>query len=296
MTANEIIKRVAEFLPHRVAGTPRQMFEPRLVIVYHNVALALMTRRGAPLLQLPLSLCLRRSDTIKEQCRMRPPPVLLDSEALSGDSIIVIAFDDLYRGALAFAHPEWERRGLPSAIVVAPWLLVMPPFWWDQPEGSEGQLCTMARRRLLEHLGGRRELIRATIFVVPQAEQLAALYAAASEAQILESRSFNAQPIAAQSWSSPNLSQRTEASRATESRPPSDWLTSQGSALLPYIAYRLEVAPPSVEGVARVAGQCAGSVVDGWWGGIASAKPNSNVPGDPAHDGCAFRLEGVVSH
>lgn len=180
--AKPILERVVRL----ARGSPRRMRHRALVLAYHNVVPDGLAGRGDRSLHLPMSTFLRQMDLLQAHCRIVPLIDILAGVRDDDRPVVAITFDDAYRGAVEHALPELSRRGLRSALFVAPGLLGAQSLWWDElaavPDGLSGTL----RATVLQSDAGRQSPARERIAAQASATLLPDCYHCASEEQMID--------------------------------------------------------------------------------------------------------------
>ncbi|UCF19795.1 MAG: polysaccharide deacetylase family protein [Gemmatimonadota bacterium] len=277
----------------RLSGRPA-------ILAYHYVVPDDVPPQGDRSLHVPFKRFARQLDLLCETHEVRPLDSLRSGDTGASERpTAAITFDDAYRGAVTLAVEELARRGLPATIFVAPGLLGDRSFWWDDLAAQDGSgLSDRLRRTALDELSGRESLIRERARQERSAGRpLPAVMRSASEGELGDAARQPGITLGAHSWSHPNLARLRSPELDSELGGPLDWLRSNYSTVIDWLAYPYGRTSPEVERAARAAGY-AGSVLND--GGLAPGHavdllglPRVNVPAGLSDDGFVLRCAGL---
>lgn len=296
MSVPKAVKAVVEAGLVWTMARPERTKGRALVLAYHNVVPDDQAGRGDQSLHLPLSRFVRHLDLLQATCRVVSLHEALEGARSAQGPTVAITFDDAYRGAVELALPELARRKLAATLFVAPGLLGLSSFWWDDL-ASRGGFSTEIRRRALQAHQGRDDLIRPAARAASASSELPALYGGATEAQVHALGRLGTVTLGSHSWSHCNLAAIEAADLTEELSRPLEWLRATSCRTIPALAYPYGLSSEAVELATERAGYRGGLLIEGGWlDGVHSwAIPRFNIPSGLSERGLMLRLCNLIS-
>lgn len=295
-------KSVVETLLVRAGAArlvPRLLPRPALVLAYHNIVPSDAEVGGDIPLHLPQARFAQELDLLTETHDVVPLDRLLEGNGQRNGRRprAAITFDDAYRGAVTAGVQELARRGLPVTIFVAPAFVGRSSFWWDAL-ARDGHVPAEVRRRALEELRGRDDLIRRWARDVGWTLQRPGPWAApATEKELRSALRHRGITLGSHTWSHPNLTRLAPEEVESELATSLSWLRERFECVLPWLAYPYGLHTPDVGRVVARTGYRAALCVDGGgWRRLPAdryALPRLNVPAGLSPQGFVLRIAGL---
>jgi peptidoglycan/xylan/chitin deacetylase (PgdA/CDA1 family) len=267
-----------------------------LVLAYHNVVPHHAPPTGERSLHLSFDQFRRELDllerwtTVASLARLygKPPD----------EPLVVLTFDDAYRGAVTLALGELRNRALPATMFVAPGRLGGRPFWWDALAGENGVPPAMREHALDKLRGIEAEVLAwAAENRVPRHDVPDEWCSARSDE--LTSAVYPGLTLASHSWSHANLARLSRDEIAHELDTSREWLAARfPDAFAPWLAYPYGRFSSDTQAVARASGFAGALRIDGGWTRLPLSEPFAaarlNVPRGLSDDGFALRVSGLI--
>jgi len=298
-------KRIVETAVLRGGAAAIGQFAHRkraLILAYHNILSPGARPGGDVSLHLPLEKFIAQLSAIQRSHEVVPLTELLSGSVPStGKPIVVLTFDDAYRGAIQLGIPEIVRLGMPVTVFLCPGRLGSSSFWWDRYLGVDRNgLGPGFRDFALTRLGGREEL------VTEHAEERGwtgrgepAHIGCATESELREVASMPGVTFGSHTWSHPNLVVLSDAEIEAELLDSRSWLEERFSNSIPCISYPYGLFDDRVTRTAMKCGFHSGLAISGGWMnrrlGPKFAVPRLNVPAGVSEAGFGLRLAGLFT-
>lgn len=298
-----MIKGTAEFTLTAIGGgrLGRRIRGGRVVVLaYHNVVPDELGGSGDSSLHLPLSTFRRHLDLI---CRDFQPLALQDlleshGPATTGETAVVITFDDAYRGTLDLALPELTRRGLTATVFVAPSLLGDRTLWWDaMAESWAREPEPNLRSRILEEGRGRlEEAAQIGRRHGVHWQEMSELLRTSTESELHDAIQRNECTVGSHTWSHASLVALDEEGVEEELARSRSWLQERfGTAYLDVLSYPYGNCSSTVETLVERCGYRAGMALTkrSLRAGEVSGRfriPRMNVPAGISDNGMQLRM------
>jgi peptidoglycan/xylan/chitin deacetylase (PgdA/CDA1 family) len=274
-----------------------------LILAYHNIVPDGEVVAGDRSLHLPQRTFGWQLDQLMQTHIVVSLDDVIQQRFTSSDRpVVVITFDDAYRGTVTAGVHELHVRNLPATIFVPPVYLGGHTFWWDvlTPVGEDA-LATHVRDHALEAEQGEEASILAWASRTKLPTSVMPWHAtAASEAELVTALAYSGLTLGSHTWSHPNLVELAPAKLTRELESSRQWLVEHfGTRTISVISYPYGRADERVWNAARDAGYQAGVMIDGGW--VANpaqqryALPRLNIPAGVTADGFVLRTSGLVT-